>query len=110
MLEGPLDSLFLANAISVTGTNLTAAANVLPKERLILVYDNQPRAVADRMLRAAQDGFRVAVWWLQRGPGRKDINDLVIAGYTPEKIATELTENTFVGSRALSRIRRWSNL
>lgn len=41
VLEGPLDSLFLANAVAVTGTNLTSAANVLPKERLILIYDNQ---------------------------------------------------------------------
>jgi len=109
VLEGPLDSLFLNAAIAVTGTNLTTAVNVLPKERLILVYDNQVK-VGDRMIRAAQDGFRVAVWWLQGGAGRKDINDLVLAGHAPEKLLALLTEHTFTGTEAVRRIRRWRDL
>ena len=109
VLEGPLDSLFLDNAAAVTGTALTKAAEFLPKEQLILVYDNQAK-IADHMIRAAQDGFRVAVWWLQGGEGRKDINDLVLAGYAPEKLAALLVENSFVGTDAVRRIRRWRDL
>ena len=109
VLEGPLDSLFLDNAAAVTGTALTKAAEFLPKEQLILVYDNQAK-IADHMIRAAQDGFRVAVWWFQGGEGRKDINDLVLAGYAPEKLAALLVENSFVGTDAVRRIRRWRDL
>jgi hypothetical protein len=109
VLEGPLDSLFLDNAAAVTGTALTKAAEFLPKEQLVLVYDNQAK-IADHMIRAAQDGFRVAVWWFQGGEGRKDINDLVLAGYAPEKLATLLIENSFTGTEAVRRIRRWRDL
>lgn len=109
ILEGPLDSLFLENSAAVTGTALTKAADHLPKEQLVLVYDNQAK-IADHMIRAAQDGFRVAVWWLQGGEGRKDINDLVLAGYAPEKLAALLVENSFVGAEAVRRIRRWRDL
>jgi hypothetical protein len=109
VLEGPLDSLFLDNAVAVTGTALTKAAEFLPKERLVLVYDNQAK-IADHMVRAAQDGFRVAVWWFQGGEGKKDINDLVLAGYAPEKVAALLVENSFVGAEAVRRIRRWRDL
>ena len=109
VLEGPLDSLFLDNAAAVTGTALTKAAEFLPKEHLVLVFDNQAK-IADHMIRAAQDGFRVAVWWLQGGEGRKDINDLVLAGYDPEKLAALLIENSFTGTEAVRRIWRWRDL
>jgi hypothetical protein len=109
VLEGPLDSLFLENAAAVTGTALTKAADVLPKEQLVLVYDNQAK-IADHMIRAAQDGFRVAVWWFQGGEGKKDINDLVLAGYAPEKLVALLVENSFTGTEAVRRIRRWRDL
>ena len=109
VLEGPLDSLFLDNAVAVTGTALTKAAEFLPKERLVLVYDNQAK-IADHMVRAAQDGFRVAVWWFQGGEGKKDINDLVLAGYDPERLVVLLAENSLVGTDAVRRIRRWRDL
>jgi hypothetical protein len=109
VLEGPLDSLFLQNAAAVTGTALTKAADHLPKEQLVLVFDNQAK-IADHMIRAALDGFRVAVWWLQGGEGRKDINDLVLAGYDPEKLAALLIENSFTGTEAVRRIWRWRDL
>ena len=109
VLEGPLDSLFLDNAAAVTGTALTKAADHLPKQQLVLVYDNQAK-IADHMIRAALDGFRVAVWWLQGGEGRKDINDLVLAGYDPEKLAALLIENSFTGTEAVRRIWRWRDL
>ena len=109
VLEGPLDSLFLDNAAAVTGTALTKAAEFLPKEQLVLVYDNQAK-IADHMIRAAQDGFRVAVWWFQGGEGKKDINDLVMAGNDPEKLAALLVENSFTGTEAIRRIWRWRDL
>ena len=108
VLEGPLDSLFLENAAAVTGTALTKAADHFPKEQLVLVYDNQAK-IADHMIRAAQDGFRVAVWWFQ-GSEFKDINDLVLAGHDPEELATLLVENSFTGTEAVRRIRRWRDL
>lgn len=109
VLEGPLDSLFLDNAAAVTGTALTKAAEFLPKEQLVLVFDNQAK-IGDHMIRAAQDGFRVAVWWFQGGEGKKDINDLVLAGYEPGKLAALLIENSFTGTEAVRRIRRWRDL
>ena len=109
VLEGPLDSLFLHNAVAVTGTALTKTAEFLPKEQLVLVFDNQTK-IADHMIRAAQDGFRVAVWWFQGGEGKKDINDLVLAGYAPEKLAALLVEHSFTGTEAVRRIRRWRDL
>src|ERR1017187_801457 len=109
VLEGPLDSLFLDNAAAVTGTALTKAADHLPKQQLVLVFDNQAK-IADHMIRAALDGFRVAVWWFQGGEGTKDIEDLVMAGNDPEKLAAVLGENSFTGTEAIRRIWRWRDL
>jgi hypothetical protein len=107
--EGMIDSMFLPNAVAVTGTNLTMAAEHLPKERLVLVYDNQPAAVAEKMVRAAQDGFRIAVWWFYAADA-KDVNELVLDGRSPEWLTQKLIANTYVGREALVRIRRWKAL
>ena len=42
--EGPLDSLFLKNAISSCGGDIVSAIKNFPKENMIVVYDNEPRS------------------------------------------------------------------
>jgi len=41
--EGPIDSLFLANAVATADANLSNAGNYYDKENLVLVFDNEPR-------------------------------------------------------------------
>ena len=38
--EGPLDSLFLDNAVAVGNTDLKQVSNLLPFERLVFIFDN----------------------------------------------------------------------
>lgn len=107
--EGPIDSVFLSNAVAVTGSRLMMAADHLPKDQLILCFDFQP-VLAAKMAMAAEQGFRVMVPWFYSTTA-KDINDLVMfAGCAPEEIERKIIENTFAGRDAIARIRRWREL
>ena len=41
--EGPIDSLFLPNAIAVAGSDFSKLNTVVPIEQAIVVFDNEPR-------------------------------------------------------------------
>ena len=41
--EGPIDSLFLENAVATADANLKTASKHIDKSKLVLIYDNEPR-------------------------------------------------------------------
>jgi len=84
-VEGPIDSLFLSNAVAVSGADMKKATEILPKNT-IYVFDNQPRNkticnLLDRMIR---NNYTVCIW--PNNLYGKDINDMVLTGYSVEKI------------------------
>ena len=44
VLEGPIDSMFVPNAIATAGGDLVSAVKSLNKNDLVIVYDNEPRS------------------------------------------------------------------
>lgn len=78
--EGPIDSLFLDNAVAVGNSDLKVISKYLPKEKIVLIFDNQPRnkQIVDIMTKAAKEGYRMVVW--PSSIEEKDINDMVISG------------------------------
>ena len=103
--EGPLDSLFLPNAIAVGGTSFGKMETVgLPKDKLIMIIDNQPRnkdvcRVLDKII---ERQYNVVIW--PQTIDEKDINEMILNGIDVQKI---IKKNTFVGLDAELKFVEW---
>ncbi len=80
VLEGPLDAMFLPNAIACCGSDITSDLMKLgiDRDQFIIVYDNEPRAKATikKMEKAINRDFSVCVW--PESIKEKDVNDMVL--------------------------------
>ena len=107
-VEGPLDSLFLPNAVAVGGTGFGKLSTLnVERRRLTVVVDNQPRnkEVCAILAKVIVQGYNVVIW-----PGNiegKDINDLVNSGMSPEAVKQLIDDNTFSGPRATFEFNLW---
>ena len=104
IVEGPLDSLFLDNAIACAGTSFSKIDTLnLPQDRIIIV-DNQPKntEVCNIVHKLIKSGERVVIW-----PDEileKDINDMVLNGVAVEEI---ISNNVFHNLEAELRFTNW---
>ena len=102
VVEGPIDSLFLPNAIAAAGSDLTRVTDIVPNP--IFVFDNEPRnkEICRGMAKAMSKENKIVIW--PDSLSEKDINDMVLAGKDPEKI---IRENTYEGLEAGARLAFW---
>lgn len=108
VMEGPIDSLFIENAIAITGGSLDL--NAVPfKDSRVWIMDHEPRHpdTAKRMKRLVDAGERVVFW--DKSPWKsKDINDMIRKdGATASKIMDYIKKNTAVGLEAKMRLSRY---
>ncbi|QJT71758.1 DNA primase [Shewanella phage Thanatos-1] len=100
VLEGPLDSLFLDNAIAITGGSLDL--NILPyKSKRVFALDNEPRHIdtCKRLKKLIDAGEKVVMWNNWTVPG-KDINDYIKNGASPSDIVKYMSKHTYSGLMA----------
>ena len=102
--EGPIDSMFLNNAIAMAGSD-----NSLPPgfSDLVYVYDNEPRnkeivKIIDKYI---DRGYNVCIW--PSNVKEKDINDMILAGLESEDIMSIINYNTFSGLMAKLKFSEW---
>ena len=105
VVEGPLDSLFLDNCIAVAGADFSNMGG-----DLTVIYDNEPRnkEINKQIEKTIDQGKSVCLW-----PDTmvcKDINDMVISGYTKEEIQEIITNNTLSGVAAKLRFAEWRRI
>lgn len=107
VVEGPIDSLFLDNAIATADSNLTSAAKHVDKSKLVLVYDNEPRnkELHKQMEKAIDEHYNVVIW--PEMIEEKDVNDMVLAGFTPDEIQDIIKQYTFINLRAKMEFINW---
>ena len=105
VVEGPLDSLFLDNCIAVAGADFS---NI--KGDLTVIYDNEPRnkEINKQIEKTIDQGKSVCLW--PDSMTHKDINDMIIAGYSKEDIQEIITNNTFSGASAKLRFAEWRKI
>lgn len=105
--EGPIDAMFIPNSIATAGGDITAATKVVPKDNLVIVYDNEPRSpqTVAKLEKAIASGFSVCIWpsWVTE----KDINDMILADRTPEEIRSLIDANTRSGLAAIAALSQW---
>ena len=105
VVEGPLDSLFLDNCIAVAGAdvpNLDCDFTV--------VFDNEPRnkELLKQVEKTINRGHKICLW--PEGMEYKDINDMILGGYTKEEIQDLIKHNTYQGATATLWFTKWRKI
>lgn len=112
IVEGPIDSLFLKNSLASVNASLVSTANKLTKSinsnLITLCFDNEARnATIVKMYEEAIKAKYKIVIWPKSVDGIKDINDLILKGYDPEKI---IKDNTYSGLSAQLEFQNWKKV
>ena len=105
VVEGPLDSLFLDNCIAVAGAdvpNLDCDFTV--------VFDNEPRnrELLKQIEKTINHGHKICLW--PEEMEYKDINDMILGGYTKEEIQDIIKHNTYQGTTATLWFTKWRKI
>ena len=105
-VEGPFDSLFLKNCVAMAGSDIPVG---LPRDRTAVVYDNEPRKeqTVKKIEGAIKMGYTVCIW--PENIKEKDINNMVLAGYKPEKVRELIDMSLYSGERAKLELQHWAN-
>ncbi len=110
--EGPIDSLFLPNAIAVGGSDFKKIDDSKFKENGILIFDNEPRnnQINSKIADAINDGWTVCIWDDRRVAPYKDINDMVMGGISAEDVTKIILENAHQGLSAKVKFQEWKKV
>lgn len=112
MVEGPFDSMFLPNCLAFCGTSLDP--NVLKKElinphNMIIIIDNEPRnyQIVKRMEQYVDLGFRIYIPPNTLNTIDKDINKMVLSGWTSKQLIELFVKNSYKSISAKLKIANW---
>jgi transcription elongation factor Elf1 len=110
IVEGPLDSMFLTNCVGSGDSALIQTAKLLDAENKVLIFDNEPRnkEIVKLMEDAIKLGYNVVIW--PDTMEQKDINEMVMAGFSPDEIERIISSNTFTGLRAQMKFISWKKI
>ena len=102
IVEGPIDSMFLDNAVAMGGADV-ARFNA----DVVYCYDNEPRSreIVRRMEKTINDGHSIVIF--PNGINEKDINDMILGGKDPLEIQVIISSNTFKGLMAKAKLSEW---
>ncbi len=107
VVEGPIDSLFLPNAIAVSGSSFDTPTTRQLLTNATIVMDNEPRNkdIVKQMSKYIDSGFAVTMYpdYVQE----KDINDMILAGRTTSEVLDLINTNTFSGMEAKLKFADW---
>ena len=106
IVEGPIDSMFLDNAIAMAGAD-SARFNA---DNSVYCYDNEPRSkeIVRRMERVIDNGYPVVIF--PNTIKEKDINDMILGGREAEEIQAIISNNTFQGLMAKAKLSEWRKI
>lgn len=106
--EGQIDSLFIDNCIAASGvSSFDSEFMQTHKENIVLIIDNEPRNIhivksIDKYIKKAYNICLFPETVLE-----KDINEMVKAGYTKEKIKQLIEANTSSDIEAILNLTKW---
>lgn len=107
--EGPVDSLFLPNALAMgSSNNLSGLKEVLnDSSKFVIVHDNEPKnkEICTVVDKAIDLGYNVCIW--PSTIEAKDINEMVLSGMKPADVKLLVDCNTFKGLEAKAKLMQW---
>jgi hypothetical protein len=106
IVEGPIDSMFLDNAIAMAGADSAR----FTEKNAVYCWDNEPRSkeIVRRLDKAIDEGKKVVIY-----PNNiifKDINDMVLGGMDPAEIQAIISSNTYEGLTAKAKLSEWKKI
>ena len=107
VVEGPIDSLFIPNAIAVAGSGLTRLLKY-KKLKLVFIFDNEPRSpeICKIMEKIIDAGKKIVIW-PRAVKGLKDVNDMVIA---KKNVLDILEKNCYDNVIAKLKYNEWKKI
>ena len=110
VFEGPIDSMFVPNSIATAGGEMIPVLKTFNKSNLVIVYDNEPRSreTVKKLDKAILNGYNVCIW--PDNLEHKDVNDMILAGLSPEFIQHIIDQNTYRDLAAKLTLSKWSKV
>lgn len=110
VVEGPIDSLFIPNAIAVSGASFDTPTIRSLLANATIIMDNEPRnkEIVKQLGKYIESGFSVCMF--PESVEEKDINEMILAGRTADEILETINTNTFSGIEAKLRYSTWKKL
>ena len=105
--EGPIDSMFVPNAIAVAGAGFDIKFIQAIKDNATLIMDNEPRSpqICKFIEKLIDEDYSVCLW--PETIQEKDINDMVLHGKDINTIMDTINTNTFQGMEAKLKFVEW---
>jgi transcription elongation factor Elf1 len=108
VVEGPIDSLFLDNAIAVSGSSFDTPTIRQLLSNATIVMDNEPRnkEIVKQLEKYIELGYSVCMY--PDSIREKDINDMILhGGMNSEEITELINTNTHTGMEAKLKFINW---
>ena len=110
LVEGPIDSLFITNCLASGDANLSLTAKNISAKNKVLIFDNEPRnkEVCKLIEKAIKLGEDVVIW--PETIEGKDINEMILNGFSPDEIKGIIDSNTFRNLEAIAKFTFWKRV
>lgn len=111
VLEGPIDAMFLPNAVATAGGVEISTLRYLNLENAVVVFDNEPRSkeTVSKISKCIKHGLKVCIW--PDGLQNKDVNEMITDGkMTSNEVREIIDRNTFSGLRAELQLNEWKRV
>lgn len=108
VVEGPIDSMFLQNSLAMMDASLYNVISTVGNYDYTFVFDNEPRNkdVCKHMQKTIAIGKSICIW--PKHLDMKDINEMILRGYSPAVIQGIIDSNTFSLLKAQLEFGSWS--
>jgi hypothetical protein len=109
--EGPIDSMFLENGVATADSHLEFITKYIDKSNVTLIFDNEPRNkdICKQIDRAIENHYNVVIW-PEMLEDYKDINEMILNGFSPDEIQDFISKHTFVNLRAKAEFINWKKV
>lgn len=113
VVEGPIDSLFLPNAVAMCGGSLSfdVLDSMFDPNKTFYALDNEPRKkeTVQKMKKFITHGYWVTIW--KHIPSNlKDINQMILAGMGRQTILQNIADCSFRGPQAVLELNMWAKI
>lgn len=108
VVEGPIDSLFLQNSIAMMDATLYNVVSSVGNLDYTFIFDNEPRNkdIVKHMQKTIDLGKDICIW-PNLVQNSKDINDMVLNGFSPSMLQAIIDQHTYNGLKAKLKFEMW---
>lgn len=110
VVEGPFDSMFLQNSIAMMDASLQRVVRLLGPYDYVFIFDNEKRNrdIIKQMKSTIDLHQNICIW--PNHINEKDINDMILGGYSSSEIQSIIDNNTYNGIRAKLELESWKKI